>query len=121
MTLIRIELPYPPSIWDMYVGWGKTRRLSPEYAAWRNGAGHFINRAKKPGAPILVPFVASIGLARPNKRQDVDNRIKPVLDALQHFGVIKNDNLCERASAEWTAGPAECVVIITEAQAREAV
>lgn len=97
----------------MYVGWGKTRRLSPEYAKWRLDAGYFI---RKPVEPVSVPFVVTIGLMRPNKRQDVDNRIKPVLDALQHYGVIKNDNLCESATARWTNGPEECVVLLQIAE-----
>lgn len=110
--MIRLMLPYPPSVWDMYVGWGKSRRLSPEYAKWRNDVGYYI---KVPKAPISVPFVVSIGLMRPNRRQDVDNRIKPVLDVLQHYRIIKNDNLCECASARWTTGPEECAVLIQEA------
>lgn len=110
----RIALPYPPSIWDMYVGWGKTRRLSPEYQKWREDAGFFIRGR---GLPIDQPFSAHIALRRPNKRQDVDNRAKPVLDALQHYGVIKNDNLCERLTIQWDAGMAEeCVVIIQTAE-----
>lgn len=108
---LRFVLPYPPSIWDMYVGWGKTRRHSPEYDKWRRDAGYFI---KAPKQPISKPFVISIGLKRPNRRQDVDNRGKPILDALQHYGVIKNDNLCESMTVRWTTGPDECVVLLQE-------
>ncbi|WP_244560105.1 RusA family crossover junction endodeoxyribonuclease [Ensifer aridi] len=35
-------------------------------------------------------------LRRQNMRQDLDNRSKAILDCLQHYGVIKNDNLYER-------------------------
>lgn len=27
--MIKLHLPYAPSGWDLYNGWGKTRRLSP--------------------------------------------------------------------------------------------
>lgn len=110
--MIRLELPYPPSGWDLYTGWGKTRRLSDEYAKWRTDAGWFI---RKVGQPITVPFSISIALRRPHKRQDLDNRSKAVLDCLQHYKVIKNDNLCERLTMVWDQGmTAECVVLIQE-------
>lgn len=110
--MIRLSLPYPPSVWDMYHGWGKTRRLSSEYAKWREDCGYYINRA---GGSLTVPFVADIALRRPNKRHDIDNRAKPILDALQHYGIIKNDNQCERLTMVWDQGMKdECVVIIQE-------
>lgn len=113
--MIKLSLPYPPSGWDLYEGWGKTRRLSREYAKWREDAGYFF---KRPAAAISVPFSLHIALKRPNKRQDIDNRSKAVLDVLQHYGVIKNDNLCERLEMVWDAGlEAECVVLIIPAEA----
>lgn len=109
--MIRLTLPYPPSAWDLYAGWGKTRRLSSEYKKWREDCGYFIRKAA--GTPISVPFTCSIALKRPNKRQDIDNRSKAILDALQHYGVIKNDNLCERLTMAWDAGMKdECVVMV---------
>lgn len=112
--MIRITLPYPPSGWDLYTGWAKNRRLSPAYEKWRSDAGYFI---RAPKAPISVPFSISIALRRQNVRQDLDNRSKAVLDCLQHYGVIKNDNLCERLSMHWDeALPAECVVILQTAE-----
>lgn len=112
--MIRIALPYPPSGWELYTGWGEKRRLSPQYKKWRNDAGYFI---KAPKAPITVPFSISIALRRQNMRQDIDNRSKAILDCLQHYGVIKNDNLCERLSMHWDADlPADCVVIIQVAE-----
>ncbi len=110
--MIRLTLPYPPSAWDLYEGWGKSRRLSKSYAKWRDDAGYFIKRTE----PITGPFSISIALRRPNKRQDLDNRSKAILDALQHYGVIKNDNLCERLEMVWDASLAdECVVLIQQA------
>lgn len=113
--MIRLSLPYPPSAWDLYTGWGKTRRLSDEYRKWREDCGHFIRGRNE--HPINVPFSCFIALKRPNKRQDLDNRSKAILDALQHYGVIKNDNLLERLTMQWDAGlDAECVVIVQPAE-----
>ena len=108
--MIKIHLPYPPSGWELYSGWGKERHLSTVYKKWRTDAGYFI---KAPKQPITVPFSISIALRRQNLRQDIDNRSKAVLDALQYYGVIKNDSLCERLSMHWDEDlPAECVVIL---------
>jgi crossover junction endodeoxyribonuclease RusA len=112
--MMRFHLPYPPSGWELYDGWGKTRRLSSIYKKWRRDAGYFI---KAPPAPITKPFSISIALKRQNMRQDIDNRSKAVLDCLQHYGVIKNDNLCERLTMCWSEYlPAECVVILQVAE-----
>lgn len=108
--MIKLHLPYPPSGWELYRGWGEKRHLSTVYKKWRTDAGYFI---KAPKQPIAVPFSISIALRRQNMRQDIDNRSKAILDALQHYGVIKNDNLCERLSMHWDEDlPAECVVIL---------
>lgn len=112
--MIRISLPYPPSGWDLYTGWAKTRRRSSSYEKWLTDAGYFI---RAPKIPISVPFSISIALRRQNVRQDLDNRSKAVLDCLQHYGVIKNDNLCERLSMHWDEDlPSECVVILQTAE-----
>lgn len=115
--MIRLSLPMPPTVWDMYSGWGKTRHLSASYAKWREDAGWFIRGVRE---PLCVPFSIHIALKRPSKRSDLDNRAKCVLDVLQHYQVIKNDNLCERLTMQWHAGPEECVVIIQPAEAEMA-
>ncbi|NTF54398.1 RusA family crossover junction endodeoxyribonuclease [Agrobacterium rhizogenes] len=113
--MMRFHLPYPPSAWDLYTGWGKTRRLSSEYMRWRIDAGWFLKPI--PEKPISVPFSISIALLRQNSRQDLDNRSKAVLDCLQHYRIISNDSLCERLSMQWAQDlPAECVVIIQAAE-----
>ncbi|PLT89638.1 hypothetical protein BMJ35_13910 [Sinorhizobium medicae] len=91
--MIKLNLPYPPSGWDLYQGWGEKRRLSPTYKKWRNDAGYFI---KVPAAPIDKPFALHVALRRQNMRQDIDNRSKAILLTM-----------C------WDSDlPAECVVII---------
>lgn len=112
--MTRLVLPFPPSVWEIYVGWGKTRRLSSSYAKWRDDCGYFIRGRND---RIDVPFSLSVALKRPNKRMDLDNRAKAILDVLQHYGVIKNDNLCERLSMVWDAGlKDECVLILQIAE-----
>ena len=113
--MTRFHLPYPPSVWSLYEGWGDKRHRSSNYKRWLNDAGWFIKPV--PPKPIAVPFSLSIALRRQDIRSDIDNRAKAVLDALQHYGVIKNDNLCERLSMHWGENlPAECVVILQIAE-----
>lgn len=46
--------------------------------------------------PVDSEFMATILVTYENKRSDLDNSLKIILDCLQSFGVIKNDNLCYR-------------------------
>ncbi len=112
--MMRFELPFPPTVWDIYVGWGKTRRKSPEYANWVQDCGWFIRGRND---RIDTPFSLCVALKRPHNRMDLDNRLKPILDVLQHYQVIKNDNLCERITMTWDADiKSDCVVIVQRAE-----
>jgi crossover junction endodeoxyribonuclease RusA len=111
--MIRLELPFPPSVWDMYEGWGKRRHLSDSYAKWRQDAGWFIRGVRE---PLSGPVSVHIALKRPRANADLDNRAKCVIDALQHYQVFKNDKQVERLTMQWHPGPAECVVIVQPAE-----
>ena len=109
---VRFRLPLPPSVWDLYHGHGANKRKTPEYKRWLKDAGWFI---KAPASPIAKPFDIVIAMERPHGAMDVDNRLKPVLDCMQHYRVIKNDNLCESAGIRWQPGlGAECVAELRE-------
>jgi len=111
--MITLDLPYPPSVWNLYTGWGKGRRLSPEYIKWRQSCAAYIMAAGiKAKDQITTPFQIDVKLKRENKRQDLDNRCKAILDALQHYGVIRNDNLCEAINMKWADQTLECVITI---------
>lgn len=108
--MIRVALPFPPSVWDIYEGHGKSKHRTSAYNKWRSDCGYFLNANKQ---AIDGPFSLSVALKRPNKRMDLDNRAKAILDVLQHYGVIKNDSLCERFSMHWDVGlKDDCVVIL---------
>lgn len=69
------------------------------------------NAARTVGTSIVGPFEVHLTFSSEKRRRnsDIDNRIKPVLDALQRFGVIENDSLAEKVTATW--GPVEGVFI----------
>ena len=72
--MIKLDLPYPPSVWQLYCGWGAGRRLSPSYLKWRQSCAAYIMAAGiKASHQIKTPFSISITLKRDNKRQDLDN------------------------------------------------
>ena len=66
---------------------------------------------------LILRFSLCVALKRPHNRMDLDNRLKPILDVLQHYQVIKNDNLCERITMTWDADiKSDCVVLVQRAE-----
>ena len=99
--MIVIETKHlPPSVNECFSNvTGKGRVKTERYRSWANAAGYDF---KRKGA-IKGPFTCSIIIDRDlrHKLSDIDNRIKPTMDLLQTHGIIENDNLCERVTAEW--------------------
>lgn len=89
------------------------------YSSWRDTA--IIEIKMQKAGRIEGPYVLSIAVQRDwrsKRARDVDNIIKPVSDALVKAGVVKDDSLAERVTAQWSddlGGPA-VVVIVQEAQ-----
>jgi crossover junction endodeoxyribonuclease RusA len=86
---MKITLPYPPSS-NRYWRWVKTHftrsaeaKKYIEYVGWE-----FQSRDLH---PVQGEISVTMHLFRPAKRGDLDNRIKIVLDAMQGFAYI-NDN-----------------------------
>jgi len=98
--VVRVEIPLPPSVntaWRNVVGKGRVR--SPEYRRWHKLAYDEL-MLQKPGR-VVGRFAALITIGRINRRCDIDNRIKPILDLLKG-DVIEDDSMCERVSAGWS-------------------
>ena len=95
-----VDIPLPPSVnmaWQNVPGKGRVR--SPEYRRWHKLAYDEL-MLQKPGR-VVGKFAALISIGRVNRRCDIDNRIKPILDLLKG-DVIEDDSLCERVSAGWS-------------------
>lgn len=84
-------------------GAGKMRSAKTKrYADWRQAAAWEI-AAARPGK-IDGPYSLSLAVQRDwrsKRARDIDNVIKPVSDALVAAGVIKDDCLAQKVSAEW--------------------
>lgn len=99
MSIVRLELPLPPSM-NTYWRRGPNRSPKAKYpiVTHISAAGREFRRLVKlvwygqRGRRQLAGTLYVYGaLWTPTLASDVDNRIKPVLDALEHAGVYGND------------------------------
>ena len=101
-TNIRIILPMPPSLnGSFYNSKNRGRVKTYKYRDWQRVAGLMLARYKSKSLP-QGPYAARIELPL-DRRSDIDNRIKPVLDALVRAGLTPDDCWCDKVTAERTA------------------
>jgi Holliday junction resolvase RusA-like endonuclease len=115
--VIELALPLPPSVNALWRSARGRVFKSARYKDWIAQADNWFVHAKyRKRGSITGPFTAHIVLDRSRRRGDCDNRVKPVLDILQSWGVIENDKLAEKVSVEWGVAPLGCRVTIEESQ-----
>jgi Holliday junction resolvase RusA-like endonuclease len=118
--MIRIAISeMPPSANGMrshFIADGKVRSVkSKTYAAWKKAAAWEI-AASRPGK-ITGPYRLYIAVQRDwrsKRAADIDNKIKPVSDALVAAGIVTDDSLAEEVNAKWAdnlGGPAVVALI----------
>ena len=112
---VTLNLPLPPSVngaWANIPGKGRVR--SAPYRRWHKLAFDEM-RLQRPNK-IPGTFAVVINAGRINRRCDIDNRIKPLLDLLKGE-VVEDDSLCQRVSAGWVTDVLadRCVVIVRRA------
>lgn len=100
---LRFELPYPPSVNKMWFSDPKrvgVRHLTAGGKAYRKLCGQRILLQKVPRWEngIRGRLAVSIAVYPPKakRRRDLDNLLKAPLDALQHCGVIEDDEHIDR-------------------------
>ena len=85
------ELPYPPSINHYWRRVGQRTLISREGRRFRERVVALL--ARRPGGPLLGPLAVDVEVYPPdNRRRDIDNVQKALLDALQHGGVYADDS-----------------------------
>ncbi|MCC7253180.1 RusA family crossover junction endodeoxyribonuclease [Hyphomicrobium sp.] len=95
-----VALPVPPSVnrcWRNVRGVGRVR--TARYRAWVDEAGWEL-LGQHPRA-IPGPVAITIRAGRPQRRRDLDNVLKPLLDLLVATHVIQDDSFVVALSAAW--------------------
>ncbi len=98
--MITIQLPFPPSVNAIWRNvHGKTLK-SKRYRVWANAAGWEL---KSQGGKVPGKVQISIALERKdNRRRDLDNHAKAILDLLCEHQVIDDDSLVQKLTLEWS-------------------
>lgn len=110
-------IPVPPSVntmWTNNLKYGKGRIKSKKYREWQELTKKILidqNIKEVPFKNISL----SLFIERPNRRCDIDNRIKAIPDILQHCGIIKNDSIVEEIRAKWIPKGERSFFIIQDA------
>jgi Holliday junction resolvase RusA-like endonuclease len=89
---------------------GKGRAKTERYKGWLNAAGWDVAIAK----PKLMQFPVKVTILinRPNKRSDIDNRNKALIDLLVKHGVLMDDDQVESLHTEWSDAVDGCRVFV---------
>lgn len=111
MTGISFNIPFPPSLNQNWRSTFQDRRVyrSKRYRQWLTDA-HKMWLMQRPLGfqKIKSHFSIHITLWRPdNRRRDLDNLIKPILDLMKSAGVIEDDYLCIDLRIRWGKEPRE--------------
>ena len=93
-----VDLPAPPSANALFVVRDGRRVKTEAYRQWRRDAGMLLAVSGMPQHPPKTPLRVTIGAAV-NRTRDVDNLIKPTIDALQAAGIIPDDRWVDEVLA----------------------
>ncbi len=96
--MIKVTLPYPPSINKYWLlNRNGHRRLSPQAVTFREEAIKAIvdsGLCPSDWIPYNAPTKVAIEVYVPdNRKRDLDNIVKPILDALTHAQVWEDDSV----------------------------
>jgi len=110
--LVRLCLPYPPSVNHYYRHVGNKTLISREGREFRGRVKGVVDAAGFP--PLSGPMVCDICVTRPDRRRrDIDNLIKATLDAMQHAAVYADDCEVVDLRIRWFGEEPGAVVVLT--------
>ncbi len=113
---INIHCPLPPSANSLWRrGSGRTY-LHPAYRKWRDDFIVLVQLMKpRPRLDGYFQCTITLNPKKLRKGSDIDNRIKPALDALEHAGVIENDKLARSITVRYGEAPDGCHIMLEQA------
>ncbi len=89
--MIKLSLPYPPSINHYYIHASRCNVIGKKGIAYRNKV-YYAVKAKRLSEPLTCRLSVTINAIMPDERKrDLDNIQKAVLDSLQNAGVYVDD------------------------------
>lgn len=106
--MVTLELPYPPSINHYWRHVGSKTLISRAGRQYREDIQHAVRQQLGACEPIAAPVELILLITAPDRRRrDLDNLLKPSLDALTHAGVWQDDSQIIRIDARWSGEPAK--------------
>ena len=101
MKVVDLKLPVPPTLNHSIGTRGKFRFLTKEYKEFLWSVAEEWARKRIDDWYFETSYDVRILLFFPTRRRcDIDNRVKPILDALTRAGVWKDDVLVNRITVE---------------------
>lgn len=93
---VTFVLPIPPSVNNLFINTRSGRVSGSAYKRWRQEAGWAIKLGCGAFVPPLLTGIVGVKITAPlNRRRDLDNALKPLLDILVRMEVISDDNLID--------------------------
>jgi crossover junction endodeoxyribonuclease RusA len=98
--VITLYLPYPPSINNYWIASGHRRFISQRGRDFKAAVSSYVIEQNIPKLGTIQVNIDIILRPRSKKLMDIDNCIKPILDAIQDAGVIDDDVQVAQVSIE---------------------
>jgi crossover junction endodeoxyribonuclease RusA len=89
--MIKLELPYPPSVNHYWGQSGKNKFLGKKGKEFRIAVAEACLDAEVVALEGRLSLHVSL-YPPDHRKRDVDNVLKPLLDAMEHAGCFENDN-----------------------------
>lgn len=90
----------PPSLNGIFTNRRGGRAKTTAYKRWKDVASWQV-KLQHDGDPLEGNASVTMSMPRPRANADLDNRIKPVLDALEAGGALVNDKQVTCITAAW--------------------
>ena len=92
MPMIKLELPYPPSVNNYWQASGHRRFISKEGVAFSKAVAEIVKNEKAPSFEDRRLGIDVTIHPRSKRKFDLDNTLKAILDALMKAGMYNDDS-----------------------------
>lgn len=96
MSLIRLQLPYPPSVNNYWIATGKRRYISKRGSEFKDAVRIYCIQHKIPKLGAHDVIIGIVLHPRSKLLMDIDNCAKAILDSIESAGIIDDDKQVQR-------------------------